>query len=415
MSTEINVKLAFYLAWRSLGRNKRRTWVSIVAISVGMGLSLLMLGFGDGMYQRTIENAVKQNAGNLVLQHPGYKLKPSLELVVAVSDAEQQTINATPGVSGSQRIILANALVRSGYSARNGGIYAFDPEVGATSSIAQKVNQGRYLQPGDQQDLIISDKMARNLKVGLNNRLVLVANDADGNMMEALFRVRGIFPAGSDGLDSHLVHMPISAAQAMFNLQADEMTRLGILLDDSTKMMGVYQQLKPLHQEQRHLMTWEQVLPALADYIRTDRFGLLVFNGMFVFLALATIFNTILMSVLERRHEFSTIIALGTPPALLRLQILIEGALLALVGSIAGTALGLLMLLPLFIYGLDMSALFPEGMSTAGVSIDTVVHGFLTFDTASSLFITVFLTTTAMALWPMYKATRVKLTQEHSA
>ena len=66
MSTEINVKLAFYLAWRSLGRNKRRTWVSIVAISVGMGLSLLMLGFGDGMYQRTIENAVKQNAGNLV-------------------------------------------------------------------------------------------------------------------------------------------------------------------------------------------------------------------------------------------------------------------------------------------------------------------------------------------------------------
>lgn len=179
-------------------------------------------------------------------------------------------------------------------------------------------------------------------------------------------------------------------------------------------MMDFYQQLYPLNQPERLLMTWEQVLPALADYIKTDRFGLLVFNGMFVFLALATIFNTILMSVLERQREFSTVMALGTPPVLLRWQILIEGAILAVAGTSIGTLLGLAMLAPLFIYGLDMSALFPEGMSTAGVSIDTVVHGYLTFDTASSLFITVMLATTAMAVWPMYKATRVKLTQEHS-
>jgi ABC-type lipoprotein release transport system permease subunit len=408
------IKLAFYLAWRSLVRNKRRTWISISAISVGMGLSLLMLGFGDGMYQRTIENAVSQNAGNLVLQHPTYQQKPSLDLTIQVSDEEISAIEALPEVKSTQRLILANALVRSGYSARNGGVFGVDPSVGANSTIAQKVNQGRYLQAGDEQDLIISDKMARNLKVGLNKRLVLVANDADGNMLEALFRVRGIFPASNDGLDGHLVHMPISAAQKMFNLQADEMTRFGILLKDSTTMMALHEQLQHLNQPQRLLMTWEQVLPALADYIRTDRFGLLVFNGMFVFLALATIFNTILMSVLERRREFSTVMALGTPPVLLRWQILIEGAILAVSGSIIGTLLGLLMLAPLFIYGLDMSALFPEGMSTAGVSIDTVVHGYLTFDTASSLFITVMMATTAMALWPMYKATRVKLTQEHS-
>ena len=414
MNISSPLKLASFLAWRSLGRNKRRTWISISAISVGMGLSLLMLGFGDGMYQRTIENAVSQNAGNLVLQHPGYQQKPSLDLTVHVTDAERQQIEAMQGVKSTQRLILANALVRSGYSARNGGVFGIDPEVGAKSTIAQKVSEGRYLQPGDDQDLIISDKMARNLKVGLNKRLVLVANDSEGNMLEALFRVRGIFPASNDGLDGHLVHMPISAAQKMFNLDADEMTRFGILLNDSTTMMDFYQQLYPLNQPERLLMTWEQVLPALADYIKTDRFGLLVFNGMFVFLALATIFNTILMSVLERQREFSTVMALGTPPVLLRWQILIEGAILAIAGTSIGTLLGLLMLAPLFIYGLDMSALFPEGMSTAGVSIDTVVHGYLTFDTASSLFITVMLATTAMALWPMYKATRVKLTQEHS-
>ena len=414
MNISTPLKLASFLAWRSLGRNKRRTWISISAISVGMGLSLLMLGFGDGMYQRTIENAVSQNAGNLVLQHPDYQQKPSLDLTVHVTDTERQQIEAMNGVKSTQRLILANALVRSGYSARNGGVFGVDPAVGAKSTIAQKVNQGRYLLPGDEQDLIISDKMARNLKVGLNKRLVLVANDAEGNMLEALFRVRGIFPASNDGLDGHLVHMPISAAQKMFNLDADEMTRFGILLNDSTTMMAFYQQLYTLNQPQRLLMTWEQVLPALADYIKTDRFGLLVFNGMFVFLALATIFNTILMSVLERQREFSTVMALGTPPVLLRWQILIEGAILAVAGTSIGTLLGLAMLAPLFIYGLDMSALFPEGMSTAGVSIDTVVHGYLTFDTASSLFITVMLATTAMAFWPMYKATRVKLTQEHS-
>jgi len=411
----VNVNLAFFLAWRSLGRNPRRSIVSVAAISLGLSLCMLMIAFADGVYQRTINNAVAEQAGHLVLQHPNYTLQPGVDLAVNLSTADMQAIKQLSSIDNVHTLVLANTLVRSSYSARNGSIYGVDPNQGLNSIIAKKVNQGRYLDNSNPQQIVISDKLARHLKTKLKQRLVLVSNDAHGNTVEALFSIVGIFPQSVDGIDSHIVHMPLIAAQAMLGLEPQQFTRVGILLQDPSDMSNVQAQLQWLDLPQRGLLTWQQVLPALADYIRTDRFSMLVFNGLFVLLVLATIFNTILMSVLERRHEFSTIMALGTPPSLLRLQVLIEGILLALLGCGLGTVLGLLMIWPLYHFGIDMSALFPDGISTSGVSIDTQVYGYISLSSTVNLITGVFIATCSMTLWPIYKATRIPLTQGNSA
>ena len=82
------------------------------------------------------------------------------------------------------------------------------------------------------------------------------------------------------------------------------------------------------------------MLPDVASYIKMDKGSNFVFQGILIFLILFTIFNTILMSVLERKREFAMLLALGTQPGKLRLQVLMESVFLGFIGCCLGMLLG---------------------------------------------------------------------------
>jgi putative ABC transport system permease protein len=58
-------------------------------------------------------------------------------------------------------------------------------------------------------------------------------------------------------------------------------------------------------------------------------------------MALVVILNTLLLSITERTHEIGILSALGWPPERILLMIVLEGLILAAVGSAAGTVLGI--------------------------------------------------------------------------
>lgn len=81
---------------------------------------------------------------------------------------------------------------------------------------------------------------------------------------------------------------------------------------------------------------------------RVDTSSLLVRKaaGLFVALALViggiAVMNTMLMAVFERRSEFALLLAVGWPRRLVARLVLTEGLVLALLGALAGIALGIL-------------------------------------------------------------------------
>jgi ABC-type antimicrobial peptide transport system permease subunit len=95
-------------------------------------------------------------------------------------------------------------------------------------------------------------------------------------------------------------------------------------------------------------------------------------------LSLFTIFNTILMSVLERTREFAVLLALGTSPWRLRAQILVESLFLGLLGAGVGLLIGGSAAYALQIHGFDLSQLYEGGMDISGFTIDARVFAEVT-------------------------------------
>ena len=119
-------------------------------------------------------------------------------------------------------------------------------------------------------------------------------------------------------------------------------------------------------------------MPELATYVKLDGGGNYVFMGILIGLSLFTIFNTILMSVLERTREFAVMLALGTHPWRLRAQVLIESAMMAVVGVSTGLLWGGLLAYWLEVEGVDPKALYGEGMTVGGVALDTRIYADVT-------------------------------------
>ena len=148
-------------------------------------------------------------------------------------------------------------------------------------------------------------------------------------------------------------------------------------------------------------------MPELATYVKLDGGGNYVFMGILIGLSLFTIFNTILMSILERTREFAVMLALGTHPWRLRLQVLIESAMMGVVGCATGLLWGGGLGCWLEVEGLDPKDLYGEGMTVGGVALDTRIYADVTPGILFWLGLIVFLAIMATSLFTMRRAAQI--------
>jgi ABC-type lipoprotein release transport system permease subunit len=308
-------------------------------------------------------------------------------------------------------LIRGQAVVSTGRGSAGVGLVAVEPEAElATSVLAHKIVDGRYIKDDDARGVVLGKTLAERLRVKPGKKLVVTATAADGEIVNELLRVTGVFETGAEEADSFVLQVPLRVGRRIFRLQDDQATRVGLILEDPDDQGRVQEELvAALQGEAVAVLPWQEVLPDLASYIAVDGGSNYVFQGIILFLIGFTILNTILMSVLERKREFATLLAIGTSPLLLRLQILVESAFLGLFGCVAGLAIGGGLAHHVEVNGLDMSEVFTEGASVAGFSIDPLVRADLTMGLMTWLGVAVFVGTMIIGLYPALKSSRVEI------
>jgi len=360
-------------SWRSILRNARRTTITVSSISFALAISVFFVSFTDGGAATTTNFAVRMQAGHITLQHPAYQDAPAIDLVVPGADALRRRLQVTRGVETTKLLVLGQGVARSSSETAGVAVLGVEPSVEAkTSLLARKIVAGSYLEDGSEGTAVIGRVLAERLKLEVGRKLVLSSNSATGELVEELLRIRGIFATGADDVDGYLVQVPLGFAQRFYGLRPDQVTQIGIVVRDSRQRDGIRAEAaRMVAGSPIAVLPWEKVIPDLAAHLRVDGSTNLVLMGILLFLSLFTVFNTIQMSVLERTREFAMLLALGTPPWRLRLQVVLEGAMLALLGCVVGLLLGGLAGYWLQVHGVDVSK-FGKGQSISGVPIDRV-------------------------------------------
>ncbi len=437
----------FKLGWRSIWRNRRRTIITLSSMTLGLVLAVFFIAMAEGVYEKMTDDAVRMLGGHITLEHPEYRDAPAVDLTVPEVDRYRKDLEAIPAVESTKVLVLGQGVLKSGGGAVGITLIGVEPATEKlTSPMARKIVAGSYLKDDDTRKVLIGSQLARQLKLGkerdikrivsfwqslfsvfdlpmddsiaelarlhlaIGKKVVITSTNVDGDLVEELVRVRGIFKMGAPEMDGYLIQVPIDLARKVYGLGKNDVTQLGVVLKSADDQEVVLAAARRLTQGQPvTVLPWEDVLPDLAAYIRIDGGSNIIFQGIILFLIMFTIFNSILMSVLERTREFAVLLAIGTPPKVLRLQVMVETALIGLLGCVLGLGLGSLLAYFFQVNGMDLRGMMPEGSTVSGFAFDLIIYPKLSFEMLAWVGGLVFGAIMILGLYPMRKATRMPL------
>jgi len=397
------------LAWRNLWRNKRRTLITISSICFGLVLAIVFIGLGDGTYGTMIDSAARLGAGHVTLENPGYRKSLLTRLTLQSTDEAVKRFETIKEIEGWAPRILGQAMLSTSYGSVGAAFIGVNPEQEKENTLfIDKIIEGTYLQDAEGRGALIGKKMAQRLKVSSGSKMVITANNLHGEIAGELLRVVGIFEAGSEMIDGYILQIPLNRARKLLGMNQEEVTHLAIFLENQRDTERVIEKLKKNLSglEKVAVLSWREIMPELASYVDLDGASNYILQIIIFTIIAAGILNTILMSVMERQFEFGVLLSLGMNPLNLLFLILVESALLGLLGVTVGTALGLVCNQYFTVKGVDMTLFTREDIDISGVALDPVLHSDLYPDHLIIITVLVFLMTIVVGIYPAVKAAR---------
>ena len=401
------------LAWRSVRRHRARTAIAVLSIGLGLALVVFLVSLRHGQYTQLVDRAVRLQGGHLTLEHPSYREDPSPGLAIGRAGERRRAIAALPQVERTRPVVLGQALVRSAAGACSAALVGVDPGAERGSSpLPDRIVAGGYLEEGDAGGIVVGVRLAEQLGVGPGKKVVLSVGGIDGQIVEELARVTGVFSAGSPEIDGFLVVAPLGLARRLTGLAADEVTQLAVILRDPRQAGPAAARIREIAGgADAAVRQWQEIMPEVASFVQAAMRWALFYQGLLLLLILLSVLTTLLVSVLERRREFAVLLAIGTPPGLLRLQVFAETALVGMIGCGLGLALGGGAAFAAQVHGIDLRGLLTEGMSLSGYAFDLVVRPRPTAAILLGLGGVEFAATLVLGLYPMRLAARVEPTR----
>jgi len=158
---------------------------------------------------------------------------------------------------------------------------------------------------------------------------------------DVTLRVAGIVLAGTPGIDSSVVFVDVATAQEIF-------AKIGLLdridvVAESARLAQVRRALERVVPPGARVITPATRTGEIARMLRSFRLNLEALAYVALLVGMYLIYNTVAISVVQRRPEIGTVRALGATRGAVFRTFLGEGALLGTAGSLAGLALGALL------------------------------------------------------------------------
>lgn len=392
------------LGLRNIWRHPRRSLLTFLAIILGLMLFILTRGIQIGTYEKIIEKGVRTNTGYIQVHKAGYLENRSFEYIIENADAIFEVLDKEPEVALYSPRITGEALVASDEGTTGAAVMGIDPEKEfKVTTLASRMKKGDL--PQGKGDIIIGERLARNLKVGLGDELVLIANGADGSLGADRFTLSGIFATGVADFDSSVVLMGIENADLLYSMYGT-ITEIIVHLKEFDMAESTAKKLSAsLAGLGMEVNSWQELLPEMVQMISLDNIGGLVMLWFFFIIVIAVILNTILISTLERIKEFGIMMSLGLKPSKVFFMILYEAAILVFIGTVIGLMLSWLAGSYLEAHPFSISETVSKNMEAQGFS--PLIYTKLTAGIIFSWGAGIFFASLFAALYPAQKVARM--------
>lgn len=396
--------LFWRIAARSIVRNPRRTLLTIAATAFGLAAFVFLLSFVGGYLTQLVDNSTGYLTGHLQIQHPDFRKQLDPALSVRDPDALLARLRRQPDIAAVAPRVQAQALVSSPQQTKNFMLLGVDPVAERdVTFIDRAIKEGQALAPGDDRNIVLGRKLAEKLGVRLGEKVVVMAQAADGSLGSAAYRLTGIFATESEAFDNSIGYVTLPAAQHLLVLD-QRVSTLAVKLKDRDRLAVMVPALQRQF-PQYEVLAWSKILPEIEQMIGYIKVMTRIIVGIVFAVVALGVMNTLLMSVMERTREFGIMLAIGTSPAAVIRLVLYESFVLAIIGTLAGLLMGGALVTWLGTTGMDLSR-YTRGLATIP-GMTSVIYPRLSSGSVVQPILALLFVSMLAAIYPAWRAARL--------
>ena len=391
------------IASRNIWRSKKRSLIIIAAVSFGLWAGIFMTAFYNGVIEQRINTAISSELSHYQVHHPRFRedyeikyyLPEGRKILEGISkDSQTKAIAGRVIIKG----MIASASGSSGITIN--GVMPVEEQ--NLTNLSKKIIKGNYFNPNKSNEIILSERLRKKLKLNLNKKAILTFQDSEGNLASGAFRITAIYKTVNSPYDDSNVFVKITDIDSLSGIPK-EINEIAVLLKSSKTLEESQNSLK-LEFPKLEIQNWKEIAPELGYTVSVGDKMMFIFMGIILLALGFGIVNTMMMAVLERTREIGMLMALGMNKFKIFMMIVLETFFLIVAGCPFGILLALITIGITQRTGIDFSQ-YSDAYSSFGYS--SVFYPSLSARQFVIMIVLVLITAFVSALFPARRALRL--------
>ncbi|HEX5217097.1 MAG TPA: ABC transporter permease [Vicinamibacterales bacterium] len=341
------MSVEWFIARRYLTARRRQAFISLISavsiagVGVGVAALIIALALMTGA-QGELRDRILGSTAHVYVYGPF----PDLDAAV-----KRVTID---GVAGAAPAILGPVLMvanhQVGFASLKGVDPTHEPSVTEIEAALERTSPGVSLEdlqnrrPDAKDAIMLGEELARTLGVSRGDDVLVVTAELTSALYglvprQRRFEVVGIFKLGFYELDNSLGL--ISMPTAMDLLQRDAPDYLQLRLTDPDRAGEIRERLTRELGIPYRVEDWTQVNKELYSALWLEKVAISLAIGLIVMVAALNIVASLVLLVMEKTRDIGILRTMGATSGVIRRIFIIQGVTIGLIGTTAGTVLGL--------------------------------------------------------------------------
>ncbi len=401
-----------FVGWRYTRAKRKNHFTSFISITSMVGIALgvavliivlsVMNGFGTELRNRIL--GVASHMQVMGINSP----LSDWQNVVAQAKTVPQVKAAAPYVMGQGMLSFGQyaqgAIVR-------GIVPAQEVQVAELGN-KMKVGQLDNLRAGEF-GIVLGIDLARYLGAELGDKVMLMTPNGQATpagMVPRMkqFKLVGVFEMDMKEYDGNLALVHIEDAAKLYRM-GDDVSGVRLKLDDPFHASEVSPLLSLAlsGQQNYYISDWVDENPNFFAALKMEKRVMFIIMALVVAVAAFNIVSTLIMAVTDKRADIAIMRTLGASPSSIMQIFVVQGALIGVIGTLAGVVLGVLVALNIDVIVPFIEHLFGIQFLDKDVYMITSVPSQLLWSDVLVIMLTSFALSLLATLYPSWKAARM--------
>jgi putative ABC transport system permease protein len=388
-------------------RDRSRTLFPLLVVGSGVMIIVFMLAFMQGYTNSMIRQNARYDTGHVKIVTKAYaeilNQKP-YDLGLLDIEADLQTWKAKyPQLTFVERITFGALLDvpdSDGNTRAQGDVMGFAIDLGYRQAPGSEIPEIGHMNlqrslvkgniPSKPGEIMLSDLAFEKLGLSIGDEITLIGSTAYGAMSFHNFTVSGTLDFGFEAMDRGGVIVDLEDIRYFLDMEGGSSEILGLFKDGKYSI----KRAEALKQDfnSRFSNSEDEYTPVMLNLTDQNNMGTMLglmdfslgtITIVFIFILAIVLWNSGLMNSIRRYGEIGVRLAMGEKKNHIYFNLVGEAAIIGVIGSLIGTALGLLISWYFNVYGLDMSAynrestIMSENIIYTSIDLKATLYGFI--------------------------------------